>query len=236
MNSKASIRLYLCSRLKHLWSRPSLQLDVSLSLNWPIKPSTFGWGSSLNRLWQVAVLNSSCPFQLLPWWTGGFLSFCENQVTPPPSVSSRVPEQSASCSGQTGRRVSLIAWLATSSSSRRRFPTKKSSPPPPIARMSVELRITGSDLPLEKPVASVWNSGGLQISELVHVDQDVTSLNVSPQYDRTASEGIVPSDVQRDDRAALNCRVSRSAALFYSKSLTESDRILQTKPILRKGT
>lgn len=128
MNSEASIGFYLRSHLEHLWSGPSLLLDVSLSLNWPIKPSTFRCSSSLNRLWQVAALNSSRPFQLLPWWTGGFLSFRENQVAPSP-VPSRVPEQSASCWGQTGRRIALIAWLATRSS-RRQFPSTKSSSAP----------------------------------------------------------------------------------------------------------
>lgn len=41
----------------------------------------------------------------------------------------------------------------------------------------------------------------------MHVDRDVPSLNVSPLYDRRASEGVVPPDYQRDDRAALNRRV-----------------------------
>lgn len=153
MNSRASIGFYLRSRLKHLWSGPSLRLDVSLSLNWPIKPNL------LLQLLAESALTGGCselqsPLPASPlvnWW----LPVLPWKPGHPPPVSSRVPEQSASCWGQTGRRIALIAWLATPSSCRR-FPSIKSSAS--ITRMSVELWITSSGLPLEKPVASVWKS------------------------------------------------------------------------------
>lgn len=53
-------------------------------------------GSDRWLLWTLVA-----PFQPLPWWTGGFPSFPENQVPANP-IFSRVPEQSASWSVQTG--------------------------------------------------------------------------------------------------------------------------------------
>lgn len=56
----------------------------------PVAPSSFSPGE----------LVASCPS-------------VKTRSRPPSPVSSRVPEQSASRWGQTGRRIAVIAWLAT---------------------------------------------------------------------------------------------------------------------------